>query len=225
MGSGHKCQPAFCRLWFQCQFHLQSSQRSSEPSCVCAPWWPGGDVSGGPSPCVFPSQIFGVKLRHVPFEWAQEFISHFIRSLPQTPSSLPCPQYLLVPGLPFSVLQPEGNQKRERKILSFSLKILFPVPWARTRGFLQEPISSFRLPSVQTGQHWSWQSGKLTLGLEVLWSLVFLLNPSATIYRVTLLLHEFCSGYSCIQGEREVEYDFHLPWNLGLSFESHSLFG
>lgn len=149
----------------------------------------------------------------------------FIRSLPQTPSSRPCPQYLLVLGLPFSVLQPEEEQKREREILSFSSKLLFPVPWARTGVFLQEPISSFRLPSVQTGQRWNWQSGKLTLGSEVLWSLVFLLNPSATIYRVTLLLHEFCSGYSCIQGERKVEYDFHLPWNLGLSFESHSLFG
>lgn len=127
----------------------------------------------------------------------------FYQVTPQTPFSLPCPQYFLAPGVPFSVLQPEEKQKRKRKILPFSWKILFPDPWARTRGFLLEPMSSFRLPYVQAGQHWSWQHGKLALGSEVIWSLVFLPNPSATIYSVlTGLLHAFCAGYSCVQWER-----------------------
>lgn len=177
--SGCKFQPHFCGLWCQCQFHFQSLCNALQVCPACVP--PRGQ-----------SRMWVVVYLHLEFHlkafstlfrsdshmcrlgWVQGFINNITRLLFQTLSSLQCPQYFLVPRVPFSVLQSEEKQKKKVGFIPFSLSI---------RRLIFCFLSQNQ--RVSPGAHLQFQATlcldctklkqttcKLTVGSEVLWTLV-----------------------------------------------------
>lgn len=82
----------------------------------------------------------------------------------QTPSSLPCPQSTFwFLGLSFQFSEREKLGRKENYLILFENSLscsLSQEPEAFSRSPC--PVSGYLLSRL--GQHWSWQSGKLTLG-------------------------------------------------------------
>lgn len=134
LGSGCNFQPAFCGLWFQCQFHFQSLCNALQILPARAP--PGGQC--GMWVMVYLSlyfllKDFGVKFTHVTLKCEPRDLST-IRSLPKLLSLFHVPSTFWLLEFPFQSSSQKKNRKEKGKFShslgKFSFLILEPEPEA-----------------------------------------------------------------------------------------------